>query len=164
MASVEQIKALSALGREMELTGAALNTFVSDRLSEITKEREAAERGREREAEEREKERITAEKDFLVQQINPHFLFNTLNNIYSLSIDNNPKASEAILQLSKMLDYSLYGNKKDFTSIANEIQYINNFIGLFKLKDEEINNIFFTYKVASNIKIAPMMEPIGPPR
>ena len=107
--------------------------------------------------EEREKERIIAEKDFLVQQINPHFLFNTLNNIYSLSVDNNLKSSEALLQLSEMLDYSLYGNKKEFTSLSTEIQYINNFISLFKLKDEEITNISFTYKLESNVKIAPML-------
>ena len=108
--------------------------------------------------EEKEKKRILAEKDFLIQQINPHFLFNTLNNIYSLTIDNNPKGPEAILQLSKMLDYSLYGNKVECVYLQSEVRYIINFIDLFKLKDDEINNIHFDYKALNeNSKIAPML-------
>ncbi|WP_299109090.1 histidine kinase [uncultured Tenacibaculum sp.] len=108
--------------------------------------------------EKKEKERITAEKDFLIQQINPHFLFNTLNNIYSLTRDNNPKGSEAVLQLSKMLDYSLYGNKKEYVPLMDEVRYITNFIDLFKLKDEEINNVSFDYKnIDVQSRIAPML-------
>ncbi len=108
--------------------------------------------------EEKELEIVKAEKSFLVQQINPHFLFNTLNNIYSLTIDNDPRGSEAILQLSKMLDYSLYGNKYEFVPLKEEITYILNFINLFKIKDDEINNISFTYKdVDPEVKIAPML-------
>lgn len=108
--------------------------------------------------EEKEKKRILAEKNFLIQQINPHFLFNTLNNIYSLTIDNNPKGSEAILQLSKMLDYSLYGNKEEYVSLVSEIIYIINFIDLFKLKDDAINTISFDYEqLDEKSKIAPML-------
>ncbi|CAL2080657.1 membrane protein of unknown function [Tenacibaculum sp. 190524A02b] len=108
--------------------------------------------------EQAEKERVSAEKNFLIQQINPHFLFNALNNIYSLSIENNPKVSNSILQLSKMLDYSLYGNNEEFVSLKDEIAYIENFIALFKLKDDTITNIIFDYKNASTeIKIAPML-------
>jgi len=108
--------------------------------------------------EEREKERITAEKNFLVQQINPHFLFNTLNNIYSLTLDNNPKGSEAVMQLSKMLDYSLYGNRQEYVALKNEIQYIQNFIDLFKLKDDSLTNIHFeSTNTNLNFLIAPML-------
>ena len=101
---------------------------------------------------------LKAEKNFLVQQINPHFLFNTLNNIYSLTIDNNPKGSAALLQLSRMLDYSLYGNRQEVVAINQEIEYINNFIALFKLKDEEIQNIQFEYDLVDpQCPIAPML-------
>lgn len=108
--------------------------------------------------EKKEKERILAEKSFLIQQINPHFLFNALNNIYSLTIDNNPKGSDAILQLSKMLDYSLYGNKNEHVPLEKEILYIKNFIALFKLKDEELKNIVFEFNnLYKNNLIAPML-------
>ncbi len=99
-----------------------------------------------------------AEKDFLISQINPHFLFNTLNNIYSLSVFNNAQSSSAIMQLSKMLDYSLYGSKKELVSLHEEIQHINNFIGLFKLKDDGIETITFDFvKANKTLKIAPML-------
>ena len=101
---------------------------------------------------------LTAEKQFLVQQINPHFLFNTLNNIYFLTYKTSPKGSEAIMQLSKMLDYSLYGEKECNVRIKDEITYINNFIALYKLKDNEIKNIQFDYSnVNTHLKIAPML-------
>ncbi len=108
--------------------------------------------------EQKELEILKAEKKFLIQQINPHFLFNTLNNIYSLTLENNPKASEALLHLSKMLDYSLYGNKNEFVPLTNEVLYIKNFIALFKLKDDEIQNIIFNCENTSpSSTIAPLL-------
>ncbi|CAM1344998.1 sensor histidine kinase [Tenacibaculum amylolyticum] len=102
--------------------------------------------------------RIKAEKNFLIQQINPHFLFNTLNNIYSLVIQNNPKGGDAVLQLSKMLDYSLYRSNDEQVLLSDEIQYINNFIALFKLKDSSIKGIKFQHdNVFSQSKISPML-------
>ncbi|MCF2873165.1 MULTISPECIES: sensor histidine kinase [unclassified Tenacibaculum] len=108
--------------------------------------------------EEKELAIVTAEKSFLIQQTNPHFLFNTLNNIYSLTFDKAPRASKAIMQLSRMLDYSLYGEKEGTVSLNDEITYINNFIDLFKLKDKNISDISFNYS-QSNLsqKIAPML-------
>ncbi len=101
---------------------------------------------------------VKAEKDFLISQINPHFLFNTLNNIYTLSLASDNKSPKAIMQLSKMLDYSLYGSKKEKVSLKEEIQYINNFIGLFKLKDDNIKSVSFNFSKANNtLKIAPML-------
>ncbi|WP_159025712.1 sensor histidine kinase [Aquimarina sp. Aq78] len=99
-----------------------------------------------------------AEKNFLVSQINPHFLFNILNNIYTLSLTNDNKSSKAIMQLSKMLDYSLYGSKKKTVSLKEEIHYILNLIELFKLKDDAIEAINFDYsKVNQSYMIAPML-------
>lgn len=99
-----------------------------------------------------------AEKNFLRQQINPHFLFNVLNNIYSLSIDKDPKTPQAIMQLSKMLDYSLYSSKNDYVKLEEEIQYIEHLIALFKLRDSTLNNIQFDYsKADKQVLIAPML-------
>lgn len=99
-----------------------------------------------------------AEKNFLIQQINPHFLFNTLNNIYFLTYQKAPKGAKAVMQLSKMLDYSLYGEKEGKVSLKEEIDYINNFINLFKLKDSFMNNITFDYsKAITTQRIAPML-------
>ncbi len=101
---------------------------------------------------------LHAEKNFLIQQINPHFLFNTLNNIYSLTLDNDQRGGQAILQLSKMLDYSIYSGIKEFVYINEEIDYINNFINLFMLKDDEIDSISLKYnKSVINKRIAPML-------
>lgn len=108
--------------------------------------------------EEKELAIVMAEKNFLIQQINPHFLFNTLNNIYFLTYQQAPKGAKAVLQLSKMLDYSLYGAKEGKVSLKEEIEYINNFISLFKLKDSSINNVVFNYdKAITTQKIAPML-------
>lgn len=111
-----------------------------------------------KEQDEKELAIVTAEKNFLVQQINPHFLFNTLNNIYFLTYKAAPKGAGAIMQLSKMLDYSLYGGKDGNVSLENEIAHINNFISLYKLKDSEITRIIFNYSEADILlKIAPMI-------
>lgn len=108
--------------------------------------------------EEKEALLIKAEKNFLVSQINPHFLFNTLNNIYSLTLLNDAKGSEAVLQLSRMLDYSLYSGTKEIVNLEKDIQYITNFIDLFKLKDDEIDTVSFNYSNANQkLKIAPML-------
>lgn len=108
--------------------------------------------------EEKELAIITAEKQFLVQQINPHFLFNTLNNIYYLTYKTSPKGSETVMQLSKMLDYSLYGEKEGSVSLKDEVAYLENFIALYKLKDSSIENIGFDYtKAELHQKVAPML-------
>lgn len=95
--------------------------------------------------EKREIERLTAEKEFLIQQINPHFLFNTLNNIYALVQYNQNKGAESILKLSNLLEHSLYRMSNETNSLHHEIQYIKNYLELFKLKDDEINNITFNH-------------------
>ena len=110
------------------------------------------------ENEKKELEIIKAEKNFLTQQINPHFLFNTLNNIYSLSIINDKKAPDALLQLSHMLDYSLYGSREERVSIQQEIEYISNFIELYKLRDDDISSIEFDFhQCLPQSKITPML-------
>lgn len=74
-----------------------------------------------------------AELSFLRSQINPHFLFNTLNNIYSLVYEQSPKAPDAMLQLSALMRYMLY-EKKDLVAISREWSYIQSFITLQQLR------------------------------
>jgi two-component system, LytTR family, sensor kinase len=74
-----------------------------------------------------------AELLFLRSQVNPHFLFNTLNNIYSLVYEQSPKAPDAMLQLSELMRYILY-EKKELVSVSREWGYIENFIVLQKLR------------------------------
>lgn len=74
-----------------------------------------------------------AELQFLRSQINPHFLFNTLNNIYSLVYEKSPKAPAAMLQLSDLMRYMLY-EKKEMVPVSKEWNYIQNFITLQKLR------------------------------
>ena len=103
-------------------------------------------------------EMLQTELKLLKFQINPHFLFNTLNNIYTLSVINSDKTQQSISNLSTMLRYVLYDCEQPFVSIQQEIIYIENYIKLFSLKslesypitlEKEINN--------SSTKIAPML-------
>jgi two-component system, LytTR family, sensor kinase len=95
-----------------------------------------------------EKEKITTELSFLKQQINPHFLFNAINNIYSLSLSDRPSTSEAILKLSSILRYMLYETDKKFVALRNEIQVIEDYIELQKLRITE--KVHLTYRVKGN--------------
>ena len=114
--------------------------------------------GKRKKEEQKELALIKAEKSFLKQQMNPHFLFNVLNNIYSLSIDNDPKTSEAIMQLSNLLSYSLYGEKKGKVSLGEEVKNITSFIDLFMLKDDDIEGINFVFnEINKSLKMTSML-------
>jgi two-component system sensor histidine kinase AlgZ len=77
-------------------------------------------------------EKITAEVQLLKAQVHPHFLFNTLNNIYSFSMDNSPKTSGMILKLSSLLSYMLYDCKAEEVRLEKEIEIMKNYIDLEK--------------------------------
>ena len=115
---------------------------------------------RQREEEERDlKHRnLEAEMQFLRSQINPHFLFNALNNIYSLTQIRPNEASPMILKLSEMLRYVLYESSVEKVTLTKEIGYLENFIDLQKLKDSEMENITFEHQKADvSLQIAPMI-------
>ena len=80
------------------------------------------------------KERISTELLYLKQQVNPHFLFNTLNNIYSLSIKNPDLTPEAILKVSSILRYTLYKSDNSLAFLKDEIEIINTYIDFQKLR------------------------------
>jgi sensor histidine kinase YesM len=90
-------------------------------------------------------EKQAAELNYLRSQTNPHFLFNTLNNIYSLSRDKSDLAPESILRLSKILRFMLYETGGDYISIEQELKVINDYIELEKLRYDESLRINFNY-------------------
>ena len=79
-------------------------------------------------------EKLTAELAFLKSQINPHFLFNSLNNIYSLAYQKSEQTPEAILKLSEIMRYMLYESNDNKVSLDKEIRYLENYIELQKLR------------------------------
>ncbi len=88
-----------------------------------------------------------AELNYLRSQTNPHFLFNTLNNIYSLTRDKSDLAQEAVLRLSKLLRFMLYETKGDFISIERELKIISDYIALEKLRYDESLHVNFNYDI-----------------
>jgi hypothetical protein len=81
-----------------------------------------------------EKEKLNSELAFLKNQISPHFFFNTLNNIYSLIGSDGPAAQGSVLKLSKLMRYLLYESDYGETMISSEIDFMNNYIDLMKLR------------------------------
>lgn len=84
-----------------------------------------------------ETEKLNAELAFLRSQINPHFLFNSLNNIYALAYKKSDKTPEAILKLSDIMRYMLYESNEDSVLLKEEIEYLKSYIELQKLRFKE---------------------------
>ena len=80
------------------------------------------------------RENKQAELQLLKAQIHPHFLFNTLNNIYSFTLTGSPQAAELVDKLSGMMDYITIEGEKSFVPLEKEIQLINDYIGLEKVR------------------------------
>ncbi|WP_103867445.1 sensor histidine kinase [Aquimarina sp. I32.4] len=99
-----------------------------------------------------------AELKLLKAQLNPHFLFNTLNNLYGLSVIKSDKLPSLMLKLSDLLRYSLYDTKETLVPLEKEITYLENYISLEKIRLEDKTDIQFTKSgnLSSN-KIAPML-------
>lgn len=105
-----------------------------------------------------EKENITSNLALLKNQINPHFLFNTLHNIDTLIHDDQNKASQSLVKLSDIMRYMLKDTKSDFVELKKEIEYLENYFSLESLRLKNEN--FFHYFISGNpdgLKIAPMM-------
>lgn len=108
---------------------------------------------------EEEKKKAEAELKHLKSQINPHFLFNTLNNIYALIAISQEKAQESVMSLSKMLRYVLYDDDKMFVPIQKEVDFINNYVQLMKLRLTAQTTVNVTTHVEKNpnMPIAPLL-------
>jgi len=103
------------------------------------------------------KEKTEAELKVLKAQLNPHFLFNTLNNIYSLSLDNSPKTPLAIGKLSEILDYVLYKCDGELVSLSSEITLIENYISLEKLRYDERLEVTIKANIKHDVQIPPLL-------
>ena len=105
------------------LSGFTIGLGVMDKLKQNEKKQK-----------EMEKEKLHSELAFLKNQVSPHFFFNTLNNIYSLIGIDGPTAQESVLKLSKMMRYLLYESENGETLMSHEIDFMNNYIDLMRLR------------------------------
>lgn len=104
-----------------------------------------------------EKEKIRAKLDTLKAQINPHFLFNTLNNIYSLAVQQSTETAPTIDRLSQLLDYLLYRCNENHVSLDNEIQFLRNYLNLGKIRFGDRLSIHFSYTTDQSYTIPPLL-------
>ena len=105
-----------------------------------------------------EKQNLQSELKLLKNQVNPHFLFNTLNNIDSLIVSNPNKASSMLVGLSGMMRYMIYDTNSNISPLSQELQQIKNYIDLQKM--QYVNSDLVKYSVKGNyenIKVAPML-------
>jgi sensor histidine kinase YesM len=105
-----------------------------------------------------EKQNLKSELSMLKNQLNPHFLFNSLNNIDYLINENSPNASLALNKLSEIMRYMVYDSEKEFVPLLDEISYIQNYIALQKLRipNENIISLSINGDPANKL-IAPML-------
>ena len=99
---------------------------------------------------------------YLKSQINPHFLFNAMNNIYSMVYMNDENAADGVLKLSEMLRYVLVDCQADVIPLAKEVKYVENFIDFQMMRMEKECDVRFVKNIENeNFMIAPMLlQPI----
>ncbi|WP_157961191.1 sensor histidine kinase [Lutibacter citreus] len=93
-----------------------------------------------------ETQKINTELSFLKTQLNPHFLFNSLNSIYSLANKKSDYTTDAIITLSELMRYMLYETDKDYVPLTKEIDYIKNYISLQKLRLKDCSGVRFNVR------------------
>ncbi len=104
------------------------------------------------------KEKLEAELKFLRNQTNPHFLFNTLNNIYGLVRPKSQQTAEIVMKLSKLLRFMIYESKKDLISIAQEIKMLEDYIELEKIRYDGRLTITFQKEIDDDSRpVAPLL-------
>jgi sensor histidine kinase YesM len=105
-----------------------------------------------------EKEKATNELKFLRAQMQPHFLFNTLNNLYALTLAKSDLAPEVVLKLSEMLDFILYQSNQSVIPIEKEIELIQSFIDLESLRYGDLIQVTFNHQIdATSATISPLI-------
>lgn len=98
-----------------------------------------------------------AELTLLKNQINPHFFFNTLNNLYGLAVEKSEQAPAMILKLSDIMRYTIYDGKADFVSLNDEVVYMEDYIDLHKIRYQKNVNISFNKDLHFAHEIAPLL-------
>jgi hypothetical protein len=104
-----------------------------------------------------EKEKVETELDLLKQQLNPHFFFNTLNNLYALSLQQSKQTPDSILQLSELMRYVIYKAKEPTVSLREEVKYLEDYIDLQQIRLKRKPAIQFLQEVS---KEAPAIAPL----
>ena len=99
----------------------------------------------------------TAELDALKNQLNPHFIFNTLNNIYALALKKSDQTASAIEGLSGILDYVVYRCSDNYVSLDDEVKLIEDYIALEKIRYGKRLEVTFENRITSPQKIAPLL-------
>ncbi|TAJ11121.1 histidine kinase [Marinilabiliaceae bacterium JC017] len=120
--------------------------------------------GFQRQKEQNEKRRVETdlrlketELNMLKSQVNPHFLFNSLNCIYGLSLEKSDETPEVIMRLSEMLDYMLYRCNDAFSSIQDEIKLIKNYVGIQQIRYGKYLDVQFKEDANNGGKLAPLL-------
>lgn len=103
-------------------------------------------------------EKNLSELEALKNQINPHFLFNSLNSIYSLTVKKSNDAPEAVIMLSELMRYMLYQTNDEFVMLTNELDYIKNYVSLQKMRliDQKHVELYIKGNVTTQ-KIRPLL-------
>ena len=105
--------------------------------------------------------KTNAELALLKNQINPHFLFNTLNNLFSMAIERKADdLAESISQLTHLMRYSIYESRTEYIELHREVEYLENYIKLQKLRfssDDAVSIRFQVYGETQSVRIAPML-------
>ncbi|WP_346861496.1 sensor histidine kinase [uncultured Draconibacterium sp.] len=103
-------------------------------------------------------EKTAAELNFLKAQIHPHFLFNTLNNLYTLILSKSEEAPDIVLKLSELLDYMIYKSNDEFVPLAKELEIVEGYIDLEKIRYSKRLELFYTVSgEAEKHQIAPLI-------
>jgi hypothetical protein len=102
-------------------------------------------------------EKTMAELAMLRSQINPHFFFNTLNNLHALTVMQSDKAPEVVLKLSDMMRYTIYEGQKDQVLLSEEIAYLKNYIALHEIRHHQKVAIDFVYHLDGEVMVAPLL-------
>ncbi len=104
-----------------------------------------------------ESKKAKAELSLLKSQINPHFFFNTLNNLYGLIIEKSDDAPTVVLTLSDLMRYTIYMGKEDLVSLKDEIAYLKNYIELHRIRYRKTVDIVFHHAEVTNYQVAPLL-------
>ena len=105
-----------------------------------------------------EQQKLEAELKTLKGQLNPHFLFNSLNNIYSLALIKSDKVPDLILKLSDLMRHIIYESRENFISLEKEIEFVDNFVALQKIRTSENTQIEYVIDgIIPSARIAPLL-------
>lgn len=103
-------------------------------------------------------EKTAAELELLKSQVQPHFIFNTLNSIYAEAFKKSPETAQQIIKLSNLIEYTLYDSKKEKVALEDELKYIRNYVDLQKVRiGDKVDVSFNIYNTINHILIPPLL-------